>query len=83
MIFIPSIFHWYKGEGPPLADKAENDTGVPVQTVVDEAVIEILTGSSGFTVMVTVLDMAGFPVGQVALEVSSQVIASLLTGLYE
>jgi hypothetical protein len=59
----------------------DNVTGVPAQTVVDEAVIEILTGSSGFTVMVTVLDVAGFPVGQVALDVSSQLIASLLTGI--
>ena len=64
-------------------DEAENETGVPAQTVVDEVVIEILTGSSGFTVMVSVLDVAGFPVGQVALEVSSQLIASLLTGVYE
>ena len=51
-------------------DEAENETGVPAQTVVDEVVIEILTGSSGFTVMVTVLDVTGFPVGQVALEES-------------
>jgi hypothetical protein len=62
---------------------AENVTSVPAQTVVNEAMIAILTGSRGFTVMVTVLDRAGFPVGQIALEMSSQVIASLLTGVYE
>jgi hypothetical protein len=62
---------------------AENVTGVPSQTVVDVAEIVILTGSNGFTVMVIVLDTAGFPVGQIALEISTQVIASLLTGIYE
>jgi hypothetical protein len=62
---------------------AENVTGVPAHTIVAEAVIDMLTGSNGFTVKVTILDIAGFPVGQIALEVSSQVIASLLTGTYK
>jgi hypothetical protein len=83
IIFAPLIFHWYAGVFPPLVETANNDTGVPVQTVVDEAEIEMLTGSNGFTVMVTALDVAGFPVGQIALEISSQIIASLLTGIYK
>ena len=70
MIFRPLILHWNAGDAPPLVDEADNVTGVPAQTMVDVAVIEILTGSSGFTVMVTVLDVTGFPVGQVALEES-------------
>ena len=40
----------------------------------------MLTGSSGFTVMVTVFDVAGLPVGQVAFEISTQVTTSLLVG---
>ena len=56
-------------------------TLVPVQTVVAEASIDTLTGSSGFTVIVMALDVAGFPVIQVALEVSTQVMASSLAGI--
>jgi hypothetical protein len=37
--------------------------------VVAEAEIFTLTGRLGFTVMVTVLDVAGLPVAQVAFEV--------------
>ena len=44
-------------------------TLVPAQIVVDDAEILILTGRLGFTVMVTVLEVAGLPVAQVALEV--------------
>ena len=81
-VLTPLTFHWYTGVLPPFVDMVDNATGVPEQTVVDVAVIEILTGSGGFTVMATVLDVAGFPVGQIALEMSSQVIALLLTGVY-
>ena len=59
---------------------AVNVTEVPVQTGLADAVTETLTGSSGFTVMVTVFDVAGLPVGQVAFEVSTQVTTSLLVG---
>ena len=55
-------------------------TEVPAQTVVAEAVIVTLTGSNGFTVMVTVLDVAGFPVVQVALDVNPQEIMSPFAG---
>ena len=58
---------------PPLTGVAVNVTVVPAQTFVAEAVIETLTGSNGFTVMVTVFEVAGFPVGQVAFEVKTQV----------
>ena len=59
---------------------AEKVTEVPAQTGLAEAAIDTLTGSSGFTVMVTVFDVAGLPVGQVAFEVSTQVTTSLLVG---
>ena len=55
-------------------------TVVPAQTGFAEAATDMLTGSSGFTVMVMVFEVAGLPVGQVALEVKTQVIASLFTG---
>jgi hypothetical protein len=52
-------------------------TLVPEQTGLADAAIETLTGKFGFTVIVTVFDVAGLPVGQVTLEVSTQVIRSL------
>ena len=73
-------FHWYTGLVPPLTGIAVYVTEVPAQTGFAEAAIETLTGSIGFTVMVTVFDVAGFPEGQVAFDVSWQVIASAATG---
>ena len=58
-------------------------TKVPAQTGLAEAAIVTLTGKFGFTVMVAVLEVAGLPVAQVALEVNMQVTASALTGIYE
>ncbi len=46
------------------------------------AAIDMLAGRLGFTVMVKVFEVAGLPVAQVALLVSTQLIASLLTGTY-
>ncbi len=57
-------------------------TEVPEQTGLAEAVMEMLTGRLGFTVIVTALDVAGLPVAQVALEVKTQVTISLFTGAY-
>jgi hypothetical protein len=56
-------------------------TELPRQNGFDEADIETLTARLGFTVIVTVLLVAGFPVGQTALEVSTQVTISLFTGV--
>lgn len=56
---------------------------MPAQTVVAEAAIDTLTGNTGFTVIVNVLDVAGLPAVQVALEVTTQETASLLAGLNE
>ena len=56
-------------------------TEVPAQTGLDEAAIVTLTGNSGLTVMVTGLEVAGFPVGQLTLEVRIQMIASALIGI--
>ena len=60
-----------------------NVTEVPAQTGFAEAAIVTLTVRIGLTVIVTVFDVAGFPDGQVALEVSKQVIASAFAGIYE
>jgi hypothetical protein len=62
---------------------AENVTEVPAQTGFAEGETETLTGKTGLTVMFTAGEVAGLPVAQVALEVSTQVIASLFTGIYE
>ena len=58
-------------------------TKVPAQTGFAEGVTDTLTGSSGFTPMVTVFELAGLPLGQVALDESKQITASLLIGAYE
>jgi hypothetical protein len=62
---------------------AEKVTEVPAQTVVADAEIETLTGKLPLTVIVTVFEIAGLPVAQVALEVNSQVMASEFTGTKE
>ena len=51
---------------------------VPAQIVVALAAMLTLTGKFGFTVIVTVLDVAGLPVAHVALEVTTQVTTSPL-----
>ena len=48
-------------------------TLVPAQIVVDDVEILTLTGRFGFTIMVTVLDVAGLPVAQVALDVKTHI----------
>ena len=48
---------------------------IPAQIVVFPAMLT-LTGKFGFTVMVNVLDVAGLPVGHIALDVSTHVTAS-------
>jgi hypothetical protein len=57
---------------------AVNVTLTPAQIVVALPDMLTLTGKFGFTVIVSVLDVAGFPVGQIALEVRTQVIKSPL-----
>lgn len=56
-----------------------NVTLVPEQMVVADADMLTLTGKFGLTVMVTVFEVAGLPVAQVALDVITQVTASLFT----
>ena len=67
---------------PPLVGVAVKVTEVDVQTGFTEAAIDMLTGRFGLTVIDTVLEVAGFPVAQVAFEVRTQVTASLLAGVY-
>ena len=58
-------------------------TSVPVQTGFAEAETETLTGKFGLTIIVTVFEVAGFPLAQGALEVSLQVTRSPFRGIYE
>ena len=60
---------------------AEKVTEVPLQTGLLEGEITTLTGRFGFTVIVTVFEVAGLPAAQVALDVSRQVMASLFDGI--
>ena len=61
-----------------MAGVAVNVTDAPEQIGLDEAAIDTLTGRFGLTVIVTSLDVAGLPVGQVAFEVITQVTLSPL-----
>ena len=56
-------------------------TSVPAQTGLAEATIVTLTGKLALTVMVTVFEVAGLSVAQVALDVSITVTWSLFTGV--
>ena len=60
--------HWYAGV-PPLTGLGVKVTEVPAQTEFSEGVIDTLTGKTGLTVMITVLEVAGLPDLQVRLEV--------------
>ena len=63
-----------------MTGEAVKVTEVPAQTGFAEGVTATLTGSSGFTFMVTVFEVVGLPLGQVALDESTQITASLLIG---
>jgi hypothetical protein len=63
-----------------LVGVAVNVTDVPEHTGFADAAIETLTGRFGFTVILIVFEVAGFPVGQVALEVRLQITTSLFVG---
>ena len=63
-----------------MVGTAVNVTFVPAHIVLEGlADITTLTGRFGFTVIVIVFDVAGFPVAQVALDVNTQVTKSPLT----
>jgi hypothetical protein len=64
-----------------LVGVAVKVTLVPEHMVVAEAEILTLAGRFGFTVIVTVLEVAGFPVAQVAFEVNTQVTTSLFANV--
>jgi hypothetical protein len=66
-----------------LVGVAVKVTEVPEHTGLADAAIETLTGRFGFTVILIVFEVAGFPDGQVALEVRTQEIASLFNGTTE
>lgn len=57
---------------PAFTGVAVKVTVVPEQIVVAVAAMLTVTGNTGFTVMVTELEVAGLPVEQVALEVITQ-----------
>ena len=76
--FVPFNFHWYAGTEPPWMMTELNVTDVPEQTGFAEGEMDMLTGKSGLTVIVTTFETAGLPVAQVAFETSTQEISSLL-----
>ncbi len=79
-ISIPPFFHWYPGDDPPLIGVAVKITVFPEQDGLEEGEIVIPAVSAEFTTMVTAFEVAGLPVAQFALELSTQVITSPLVG---
>ena len=80
---VPFKNHWYTGVVPPLTGVAVKVTGVPSQTGSANSTIETLTGSNGLTVMVSVLEVAGFPEVQVSPEARTQVSELPFDGVKE
>ncbi|MNQ66361.1 hypothetical protein D3C85_808520 [compost metagenome] len=74
--FVPFNFHWYAGVVPPFVGVAVKVTEVPAQIVFTDSKMLMLAGKIGFTVIVTSLDKAGFPVAQIAFEINSQLTIS-------
>jgi hypothetical protein len=68
---------------PPFTGIAEYMTDVPAHTVVALALIARLTGNNGLTAMVTVFEVAGFPMVHVSLEFRIHVIVFPLNGTKE
>jgi hypothetical protein len=60
---------------------AVNVTVFPAQTGFWDGATETLTGRFGLTNIVTVFDVAGFPLAQAAFEVSIQETRSPFTGM--
>ena len=80
--FDPLTFHCQAGVVPPFTGVAVKVTEVPAQIELADSEIVTPAVNTGFTVMVTVLEVAGDPDKQgVALEVSTQVMISLLAGV--
>jgi hypothetical protein len=69
----PFSFHWYTGVAPPLVGVAVKVTLVPAQMVVAEAAMLTEGVAFAVTVIVMALEVAGLPVAQPSLEVSTQV----------
>ena len=78
--FDPLTLHWYEG-APPLTGVAVKVTEDPAQEGFDDAIMDTLAGRFEFTVIVTVLDVAGLPVAQVLFDVKTHVTASLFEGM--
>jgi hypothetical protein len=77
----PFTLQVYAGKVPPFTGVAVNVSVVPMHTGFDDAVIETLTGSGLFTVIVIELEVAGFPVAQGRLEVIIHLTTFPLTGV--
>jgi hypothetical protein len=74
-VFVPFTRHWYEGLAPPLVGVAVNVTLVPAQIVLSASLDAMLTLAVklGLTVVVMLLDVAGEPVVQGELEVTTTV----------
>ena len=78
---VPFTFHWYWGDVPSLAGVAVKVTELPEQKGFADATMDIPTSRFGLTVMVMLLLVAGFPVGQTAFEVRTQLTISPFAGI--
>ena len=77
----PFLTHWYVGADPPPEVVAVKVTEEPAQEGLFEAEILAATVTIGFTFMVSGLESAGLPDGQVAFEVTWHLTISWLAGV--
>ena len=78
---MPFIFQRYAGVTPPFTDTDVNVTGAPAHTPFADGVIVMLAVRDGLTVIVSVLEVAGFPVPHVSLDAIRQVTKSPSAGV--
>jgi hypothetical protein len=79
----PLTFHWYDGVGPPFPGVAVNITKEPGQKGFGLATMDTPAGNDRLAIIVMVLDVSGFPVGQGSEDVRMQNTRSRDAGMYE
>ena len=78
---MPFIFQRKAGVTPPFTGVDVNVTWVPAHIPFADGVIVMLAVSDGLTVIVSVLEVAGFPMLHGSLEASKQTTRSPSTGV--
>jgi hypothetical protein len=79
-VLMPFFFHWYEGVVPPFTGDAVNTAFVPWQIALDGLAAIVTEGVAyGFTDIVIVFEVAGFPIEHVMFPVTTQITWSPFT----